>query len=132
MNKIFFTVVLTAALGFFPEPFEKKARAEEDVQGVAVEDLTADPSRFDGARVRLVGFVRMTLAGDVIYPSEEASHDPEKGIWLVIQDQEVLKNRSRYDGYYCLAEGKVNAANKGRMGRSVAALEEIRTFERWG
>lgn len=92
---------------------------------VSVIELIADPERWDGKKVRLVGFVNLEFERNqlCLLPG---SHQTEC-IWL---DIEGLKDPGFRRGQ-SLVEGIFDGKNKGHLGLYSGAIKTLDRFERW-
>ena len=120
---------LLCALFFFNSTAVKATDSEDTPKPVDLEILAAHPDKYDGKEVRVSGYLKMSLGEDAVYPSEDASVDAKKGIWLEITDEEVKRYRFNYNAQTYVIEGTVNAKKHGRMGRWNGSIEKITRFE---
>jgi hypothetical protein len=92
--------------------------------------LLADPGRYDGRRVVVVGYCRLEVEGAAIYLHKE---DYVRGLGnklrLDIPISEITPQRKRIK--YCLVEGTFNAKDTGQMGGFTGAIESITRYEPW-
>lgn len=107
------------------------ALAEEAVS-VPLPRLIATPEKFDGARVRVIGFVTIEFEGTAIYPHKEDYDYAILGndVWLSVP-RERWAEWTKLSGHYCIVEGTFSATNRGHMGTFSGALDDIRRFELW-
>ena len=65
--------------GYFPKP-----GPDDAVQDVSLIQLIAQPEKFEGTRVRLIGFLRIEFEGNAIYlHREDFDHGIAKnGLWV--------------------------------------------------
>ncbi len=96
----------------------------------SIVNLIAFPFRYDAARVRIVGHVRIREEANAVYlSSSDAEYEITKnGIWLELTPSQ-MSDSQKYDGQVCLLEGVFNIKNKGEMGLWSGALEDIREIE---
>jgi hypothetical protein len=90
--------------------------------------LVADPSQFDGRRVRVAGFMKLEFEGDALYINRE---DYDRGltknaVWL-----ELSTGRPAFDRGYALVAGTVRGSKTGHMGLFSGTLEDIGPIRRW-
>lgn len=66
--------------GYFPKP-----GPDDTVQDVSLIQLIAQPEKFEGKRVRFIGFLRIEFEGNAIYlHREDFDHGITKnGLWLI-------------------------------------------------
>jgi len=92
--------------------------------------LLANPERFNGQAVQLVGFVRFEFEGNIVsFSREHALHGSDSdALWL---DVEGLSPDAaqRCDRSYCLIEAVFDAGNRGHLGCCAGTLRDIRRLE---
>jgi hypothetical protein len=98
---------------------------------ISMVQLLADPQKFHGRRVQVIGFAHFEFEGNAIYLSKE-DYDygiTKNGLWLSTSkdngDPRELNNS------YLVVEGTINAEMKGHMGLWSGAIENITTLRRW-
>jgi hypothetical protein len=95
---------------------------------VSLIELIANPTQFDGKRVRIIGFLRLEFEGTAIYLSREDFENgiTKNGLWVSTdQLDNTLSNR------YVLLEGTFNASNPGHRGLWSGAIEKITRVQKW-
>jgi hypothetical protein len=103
-----------------------------DARGVepSLLQLLADPARYHGQRVLVVGYCRLEVEGAAIYLHKE---DYVRGLGnklrLDIPMSEITPQKKRIK--YCLVEGTLNAKEKGPVGGFAAAIQSITRYEHW-
>ena len=104
----------------------------QQLRSVSIVRLISTPRQFHGARVRIIGFVRLQFEGNAIYLHEDddkhAIH--KNGLWLSITD-EIEKNRKSFDGRYVLVEGTFDARHSGHHGAYSGEIKNITRFRVW-
>src|SRR5688500_7039910 len=85
-------------------------RSVSEPLGVSLWQLIATPDRYDGKRVRAVGFLRLEFEGNGLFLHEEDyKHGLLKnGLW-VDESEDMRKNHAQLDRKYVLIEGTFNA-----------------------
>jgi hypothetical protein len=96
---------------------------------VSLVELLARPERFDGRRVRVIGFAHFEFEGNALYLHREdwAHGIPQNGLWL---DPIAATERTTSD-HYVLVEAAFNARNRGHMGLWSGALEHPTRIDPW-
>jgi hypothetical protein len=94
--------------------------------------LIADPDKFDGKLIRVIGFLRIEFEGDVLYLHREDYENAilGNGIWVDVTPgmgrQKPLLNMN-----YVLLEGVFASKDHGHMGMWSGAIKSIRRAEVW-
>ena len=106
---------------------------KDDVTDVSIIQLIANPEKFNGEYVRLIGFVRLEFEGNAIYLHREDYEYglTKNGIWLNITQDCCGNDPQEFDLKYVLVEGTFNAENYGHMGLFSGSIENIKRFEVW-
>jgi len=123
--------VIAAVCLLFSTLLAGPTKAEEPIN-VTMVQLIANPERFDGKLIRVIGFLRLEFEGDVLYLHRE---DYEQallgdGIW-VDATPEIKKNSKDLNMHYVLFEGVFSSKDKGHMGMWSGTITQIRRAERW-
>jgi hypothetical protein len=99
---------------------------------VSMVQLIANPEKYDGKLVRVIGFLRMEFEGNALYLHREdyEKHIAANGIWVdvtsAMNKQEKTLN-SRYD----IIEGVFSSSDHGHLGMFSGALKKISRAELW-
>lgn len=101
------------------------ARAAE-VRDISVIQLIATPERFDGQRVRVIGYLRLEFEGNALYLHRE---DYENRIWkngvaMDLTDAQLNKAAKINNGYV-MVEGTFSASRKGHLELFQGSLHDI-------
>ncbi len=106
---------------------------ENDITGVSIIQLIANPEKFNGKYVRLIGFVRLEFEGDAIYLHKEDYERglTKNGLWLEITGDCCGDNTQGFDQKYCLVQGTFNAENRGHMDLFSGSIENIKRIKTW-
>lgn len=94
--------------------------------------LIANPERYDGKTVRVIGYAVAEFEGTAVYLHRE-DHDEgldSNGLWLELGDA-CAKKADEFKNGYALLEGVVDAKNTGHMGLWSAALVKVTRCEPW-
>jgi len=99
---------------------------------VSIVQLIASPQQFHGAKVRIIGFVRLEFEGNSIFLHQDDYKYAisKNGLWLSITD-EIRKNEKTYSGKYVLVEGTFDARDLGHMSLFSGAIKNITRFQVW-
>jgi hypothetical protein len=111
--------------------FEVTMSAPEPAN-VTLVQLIANPEKFDGKLVRVIGFLRLEFEGNVLYLHRE-DYDHAifgNGIWVDVTP-EMTKHREVLQMHYVLLEGIFNSKNRGHMGMWSGSLTKIQRAEAW-
>jgi hypothetical protein len=105
--------------------------AEQPVN-VTLVRLIANPEKFDGKLIRVIGFLRLEFEGNVLYLHRE---DYEfailgDGIWVDITP-EMTKQSKTLNMNYVLLEGIFSSRERGHMSMWSGTIKQIRRAELW-
>lgn len=106
-------------------------KAEEPVN-VTMVQLIANPQKFDGKLIQVIGFLRLEFEGNVLYLHRE---DYEyailgDGIWVNVTP-EIMKQSRTLNLKYVLLEGSFSSNERGHMGMWSGTVTRIRRAEPW-
>jgi len=106
-------------------------KAEEPVN-VTLVQLIANPEKFDGKLIRVIGFLRLEFEGNVLYLHREDYENAilGDGIWVDVTP-ETTKQSKTLNMNYVLLEGIFSSNNPGHMGMWSGAIQKIRRAELW-
>lgn len=101
-------------------------------ENVTLVQLIADPQKFDGKLIRVIGFLRLEFEGDVLYLHREDYEHAilGDGIW-VDATPEIAKQKQTLNTHYVLLEGVFDSKDRGHMGMWSGRLTKIRRAELW-
>lgn len=105
---------------------------ENQVFPVSIYQLLANPEKYDGKEVYVIGFMHMEFEGDVIYVHREdwAHNLIQNGIAL-----DVPKNNySRWmkiNNNYVAAQGVFSATERGHLALRAGSLTKITKLVKW-
>lgn len=94
--------------------------------------LIANPEKFDGKLIRIIGFLRLEFEGNVLYLHREDYENAilGDGIWVdvtpAIKQQSATLNMN-----YVLLEGVFSASERGHMGMWSGTIKQIRRAQLW-
>jgi hypothetical protein len=112
----------------------RDSRAESPAQyrDVSLVQLIANPERFDGTRVRVVGFCWLEFEGNAIYlHREDCEHRiVNNAVWLQL-GWPVAERYASVSGKYVLVQGVFSAQHRGHMGVFAGSMDEISRLDVW-
>ncbi|WP_395740865.1 hypothetical protein [Prosthecobacter sp.] len=123
-TRTFTFLLLFLSLGALALP---RAMAAEPTS-VSLIQLIANPKAYDGARVRVIGFLNVQFEGNAIYLHEDDfKHGIHKnGLWVDASSiHPGLKQK------YVLIEGTFDAKMTGHMGLWSGSIQQITRSEAW-
>jgi hypothetical protein len=114
--------------GYFPNP-----GPDDSVQDVSLIQLIAQPEKFDGRPVRLIGFLRIEFEGNAIYlHREDFDHGISKnGVWIDVPADMSDRQKRDVNMRYVICAGIFSANNHGHMGMFSGAITNVRRLEFW-
>lgn len=101
---------------------------------VSLIELIARPERFDGKRVRVLGFVNFEFEGNALYLSRADWERgmTKNGVWIEPPDiPPSIKGRPRWNRRDVVVEATFTAANRGHMGLWSGALTHVTRLDAW-
>ena len=98
---------------------------------VSLVSLIANPAKYAGKSVQVIGFATFEFEGNAVYLSKEAAEigDAASAIWLDI-DGLATPNPEKLDRQYVLVAGTFDAENRGHIGMFAGALKAIVRLEK--
>ena len=125
------TLLSTAASGQL-RGYSKETQYPEELD-VSLVQLIAEPQKYDGKRVQVIGFMRIEFEGNAIYLHRE---DFEYGIsknalWVDIPTDMTKRQRDDTNLHYVICVGVFRAKSHGHMGMFSGTITEVKRLERW-
>ncbi|HEX3771558.1 MAG TPA: hypothetical protein VHV30_11860 [Polyangiaceae bacterium] len=101
-----------------------------DQPSPSLSEVIAEPSRYQGAKVRVHGYCSLTFESKGLYASEATYREPglRKALWVDLPLDETSKKLHKTT---VLIEGTVDATSRGHLGMYPAAITNIERIERW-
>lgn len=98
----------------------------DEPANVTLVQLIANPEKFDGKTIRVIGFLRLEFEGDVLYLHREDYENAilGNGIW-VDTTAEMTKQKKALNMHYVLLEGTFSANDRGHMGMWSGTTKKI-------
>jgi hypothetical protein len=117
--------ILVAAL------FVAPVKAEQPMN-VTLVQLIANPEKFDGKLIRVIGFLEIEFEANVLYLHREDYENAilGDGIWVDVTP-EMTKNSKSLSKHYVLLEGIFSASERGHMDLWSGSLKNIRRVQLW-
>lgn len=102
------------------------------VKDVSIVQLIANPERYDGQDVRVIGFMRLEFEGDALYlHREDFEHSIlNNGVWIDLTDSQQ-KSSAKFNNSYVLVEGRFSASEKGHLELWSGSLQRISRLNPW-
>lgn len=137
MKQLFSTLLILAAISAHAAPQrncdEMSVNGTCSLYSVSIVELIANPTKFNGKRVRIIGYLNLEFEGNAIY----LHHDDfihsiyENGLWVDVakglrQTEPKCESKS-----YALIEGRFVAANRGHGGGWHGAIEDVTRCSPW-
>ncbi len=102
--------------------------------GVSIVELLANPTKYDGKRVRIIGFLNLEFEGNAIYlHQDDALHSiTANGLWVEIANNvRQQTNQNCKSKNYALLEGRFAATNRGHGGAWSSAIVDVTRCSIW-
>ena len=95
---------------------------------VSIYELLANPLRFDGKRVRLIGFAHFEFEGNALYPHRDDWDQRilRNGLWL-----HPPPHGDSLSDHYVLVEARFRARPQGHLGLWSGTLDSVTRLVRW-
>ena len=98
---------------------------------VTMIQLIANPEKFDGKLIRVIGFLKLEFEGNVLYlHREDYEYALSDGIWVDVT-LEIKKHSNELNMHYVLLEGVFNSRDRGHMDMWSGTITKIQRAERW-
>src|SRR6266404_9792094 len=90
---------------------------------VTLIQLIANPDKFDGRLIRVIGFLRLEFEGNVLYLHREDYENAilGNGIWVDVTPALTMN--------YVLPEGVFSSGDRGHMGMWSGTIKQVRRAE---
>ena len=94
--------------------------------------LIANPEKFDGKLIRVIGFLRLEFEGNVLYLHREDYENAilGDGIWVDVTPV-VTKQSAALNMNYVLLEGIFSAGERGHLGMWSGTIKQVRRAQLW-
>jgi hypothetical protein len=106
------------------------AHAETPV--VPMSELIAEPQRFEGQKIRVVGFLRLEFEKNGLYLTREDYNNSATGhaLWLDLKNAQ-LRSSSKLNHGHVIIEGRFGSPDKARGGKWGGALLQVTSLRMW-
>jgi hypothetical protein len=114
--------------GYFPN-----SGSDDTAQDVSVIQLIAQPEKFDGKRVRFIGFLRLEFEGNAIFLHRE-DFDlgiSSNGLWVNVPSDMTKRQQDDVNMRYVICVGVFRAGMHGHMGMFSGAISDVRRLQLW-
>jgi hypothetical protein len=92
-------------------------------ENVSMIQLIANPDKYDGKLISVIGYLRLEFEGNVLYLHEEDyEHSITKNAIWVSVGPKMKPYADQLNMHYVLLVGTFNAANKGHMGLNSGSI----------
>jgi hypothetical protein len=104
----------------------------QEPTNVTLVQLIANPEKFDGKLIRVIGFLRLEFEGDVLYLHREDYENAllGDGIWVDVTPA-ITKQNATLNMNYVLLEGVFSSSDRGHMGMWSGTIRQIRRVQLW-
>lgn len=116
------------------ESFSQGGPVGSDVSDVSLIELIANPLRYDGKRIQVIGFLRLEFEGDALYLHREDFENAisQNAIWFDRPRDLSKKQAEAVNTKYAICGGIFKAHAHGHMGLFSGTLTGITRVEPWG
>ena len=99
---------------------------------VSVVQLLANPEKYDGQQISVIGFLRLEFDGDMLYlSSEDYQHSiPENGLW-VERNPGIMHESEKLDSNYVLLVGVFKARPIGYARFAAGGITKVSSATLW-
>jgi len=98
-------------------------RAGEPLE-ISMVQLLANPDKFDGKRIRVIGFLRLEFEGKALFLHKEDFRESifKNAVWV-----DVLGNalQMKQSGHYVVAEGTFDAKDHGHLDAFSGCIKKV-------
>jgi hypothetical protein len=100
---------------------------------VSLINLIATPARFNGRRVRVIGYLHLEFEGDAIYLDQESFDNgvDANAIWVNLPAWATVSKTQPLNDKYVLIQGQFDASDHGHMGQFAGSIDQIERLELW-
>ena len=129
---LFLVIVCPPASGQMAGYLSKTANPAS-ADNLSIVQLIANPERYDGKRVQLIGFLRIEFEGTAVYLHRE---DYERGIeknalWINIPTGMSKAQSDAVNGQYVICLGTFDPAHHGHMGLFSGEIKNVERLQLW-
>lgn len=137
-------IAVTAAALFFAAQFTKKAVIESGyddeinspntyAKDVTMIELLANPAKYDGKLVRVIGVGNLEFEGNSLSLSkDDLKYATGNDIWLALGERALPYDEAvAFNGEYVIVEGIFDKDDHGHMDLYRGAIKDINRYELW-
>ena len=126
VRRYFLAALLLLNIGFAPQAHADAART------VPMQELLADPGKFEGQRVRVVGFLLLEFEQNALYPTRDDFNNSvtEHALFLELTNTQ-LRSSSKLNHGHVIVEGVFSAKNIGHGGMWTGSLKPVMRLQMW-
>lgn len=102
------------------------------LQTVPMQQLLSEPERFEGQRVRTIGFLRLEFEANALYPTRDDFNNAvmQHAVWLDLTNAQ-LRRLGKLNNGHVIVEGTFSAQYKGHGGKWPGALHPVTDVRMW-
>lgn len=132
MRSVIFALLLNSGLVGWATAAEPKAVSDSQPKDVSMVQLIADPKRFDGQTVRVIGYLHLEFEGNAVYLHREDFERSilQNGIWIELTEAQQ-KSSTKFNNGYVLVEGTFSASKKGHLDIWPGSLQRVSRVSNW-
>ena len=95
--------------------------------------LIANPEKFNGQKVRVIGYLHLGFEDFVLclHKEDYIKSISKNGVWVDIKNRTQLKSFSKYSDHYVLLEGIFDSQMTGHMGMNSGSIQNISRLQIW-
>jgi hypothetical protein len=99
---------------------------------VTMQQLLAEPRRFEGQRVRTTGFLRLEFEANALYPTRDDFNNSvmRHAVWLDLTNAQ-LRRLGKLNNGHVVVEGTFTAQYMGQGGKWPGALRHVASVRMW-
>jgi hypothetical protein len=114
--------------GYSPE-----SGPDPNVHDVSLIQLIVRPEKFDGERVRFIGFLTLLREGYAIYlHREDFVHGISRNaVWIDVPTDMTIQQQGEVNMRYVICVGVFRAGHRGHMEMFSGAITDVRRLELW-
>ena len=99
---------------------------------VSMIQLIANPEKYDGKFVRVIGVGNIEFEGNCISLSkEDLKYRVGNSIWIELGKDFSYKEVAQYNGEYVIVEGIFDKDDRGHLGMFYGSIKQISRYELW-
>jgi hypothetical protein len=114
-------------------PVQKRdSTINHDPEIISIINLIATPEKYNGKRVRLIGYLVLYFESSALYlHKDDANMGISKNALWVDVSRSAMDSLKKYNEHYVLMDGTFNSRAKGHMDIYSGSLENVNYLEIW-